>query len=298
VQKCDKCGYLIPPAWEECRRCSAAVDAPAPVPATTAVAPPWSPNAAAPPAAPPIASPPASGYDERYASTARIGLPGAPTSNGAGPFNPYERVPAASSQWSSGTTVKRAPSSLKKIAALTLMLVGGFMGWKYVQAWRNSVPEEVKEYVDGGGVEYAPPGLGYSVRLPEQPVEDAQTRDVNGMTVTVHIACNQKDRWEACAGVTQLPVALDDAQAESAMRAAVSAGNAAAQGEIASTELTTHAGMPAMEAELEAPDGYPARVLVVLSGSRMFMLVAHSAQGTDQIYDEMVESLQITNTAA
>ena len=77
------------------------------------------------------------------------------------------------------------------------------------------------------------------------------------------------------------------------MRQAITASSTSADGTIESTELTTHDGEPAMEAKVKAPDGYPAHIRVVLADTQLFMLVAHSSQGTEKIYDEMVESLTI-----
>ncbi|MGQ0825645.1 MAG: hypothetical protein ACT4OX_11595 [Actinomycetota bacterium] len=324
--QCDNCGYLVPADWEECKRCHAAVTAGvlAPVTATpsapaatpsAAPAAPWlrPPGPSAPSAAPPPPSRPSpsappeiatpgghvapSGFDPRYAAPARIGLPGAPggpTPSGLGAASPYERVPTASSQWSTPVTpVKRSSGSLKKLLCVGLLCLGAFVGWEYVGAWRNAVPAEVEEYVDGGGVEYAPAGMGYSVRLPETPTETSDTQSAYGMSVTINAAIIERDQWEAGVAVTDLPVVVPDDQAEAVMREAIAGGTSAMAGEFESAEVTTHSGLPAMDATLDGPDGHPVRVLVVMSGSRLYILMAHAVQGTEKIFDELVESFSI-----
>ena len=39
-----------------------------------------------------------------------------------------------------------------------------------------------------------------------------------------------------------------------------------------------------MTAKFKAPDGYTAHVLVMLSGSRLYMLFVHAKNGTDKLF--------------
>jgi hypothetical protein len=65
---------------------------------------------------------------------------------------------------------------VRKLFALVVLVAlaaGAYRAYPRVHAWwvARSVPADLRGYVGGGGVQYAAPGQGYSVRLPKTPVQ-------------------------------------------------------------------------------------------------------------------------------
>jgi hypothetical protein len=295
VRDCGNCGYLLAPDWTDCKRCGA--EAPRVEPAAPAAR--WMGGTTiggdASGTAPTIASPAIrDGFDPRYSAPARIGF-GDPTTPSYAP--PWPRDP-----WSSGTrsVAKKSPfsTSLGRALLVVLLTLGGFAGWKYMQAVRNAPPEEVAAFLDGEGDTYTPVGLGYSVRMPFAPTVSTQTETVYGATVTISMAVIEREDWELGVGVFDLPVQVPDAQADSVLREAVSGGTAEISGTLEEQASTTHQGLPAVDAQLKADDGHPVHVRVVASGSRIYLVMAHSITATDDIFDELVASFDLASSTS
>src|SRR5262245_19952745 len=97
--KCPGCGYLIPEAWDVCKKCGAETRVPVAVAATVATAPPASP--------PPVVAPPSDELLPRNAAPAepplaRVGVEGDVLPSRVGP-------PARSSRPPRGPRAPRTP---------------------------------------------------------------------------------------------------------------------------------------------------------------------------------------------
>ena len=68
-------------------------------------------------------------------------------------------------------------------------------------------------------------------------------------------------------------------------------GVVATDGKVVSEQHVVRDGVPGIEIRAKVPDGYGARIMVLSSGRRIFMLGVHSKRGTDRLYDALVDSL-------
>jgi hypothetical protein len=65
---------------------------------------------------------------------------------------------------------------------------------------------------------------------------------------------------------------------------ALNGGLTSANGKLVSKQRIDRGGLPANDATFKAPDGYSARVLVMLAGSRLYVLFVHAKSGTDKLF--------------
>jgi hypothetical protein len=162
-----------------------------------------------------------------------------------------------------------------------------------VRNWLYQPPAEVQAFIDGEGVEYAPAGAGYTIRLPGTPEEVSTTQNVMGRAVTMHGAVIERDEWEAGVVVIDLPAAVPAADTEAVMRGAISGGNSSISGAIKDQEVTTHEGFPALDVEIEPPDGHPFLARLTIANNRLYMVMAHSVRAADAMFDELVASFHL-----
>ena len=174
------------------------------------------------------------------------------------------------------------------VAALVLAVVLG--GWRVVDARMHVPPPQVNAYIHGDGEAYRPLGQGFTARLPMLPTESTQTVTVNGAVVTMHLALIQQQDWEAGIVTIDLPAPLPPGQVEGAMRSAFASGNSAVSGRLEKQDPVSHEGWPAMDAEIIPPDGHPLLTRIVVVKQRVYVLLAHSVNGTNQFFDELVDS--------
>lgn len=301
MRQCRQCGYLLPEAWETCKRCGTPVaGTPAPLAAGVPVGVQATGAGPAPPAAPPVPSAPAAsagppapppaiggGFDPRYAAPARLGFPAASPAAGASGLDagrpPPVRAPA------------RPLSRRIAVAVLALGLVGAWFGWQRLRA-APALPAEAVSYIDGAGVVYEPFNQGYRVRLPRAPAEKTDTVDQGGVSVTYSAAyVEYEGRYELGTGTADLPFVVPaDVANELLSDAAVSAVAAGTGIELLEQVPTQFAGRPALDAKLDAPDGDPARVLVVLDGSRIVVAFTHATSRNDDLFEALRDSLELT----
>jgi hypothetical protein len=292
VRECKNCGYLLAAGWTECKRCGAPASAPAPtVAAPPPVAAQWGgPTVNASTPTPTLTPPADSGFDPRYAAPARIGYPGSVS-------------PMPASGWvappPSVKPVKTKGRGLFRFVAFAAAGIAAVVGFNAVQTWRTAPPAEVKSYLHGDGVTYSPRGLGFSVRLPEQPQETTQTETVSGASVTIHMATIEKSNWEVALGVVELPIVVPEADADAVLRGSI-AGVTTVPGMAGTIEeqtSTTFQGHHAVDATLKADDGHPVEIKTVAVGSRLYILAAHSVRATSDLIDEMADSFTLESAA-
>lgn len=247
--------------------------------------PPLPADAAAPvvPPAGPLAAP-GGGFDARYSVPARLGQPGTGSGGAAGmppggepaplvrPHAPTRRVPAVA------------------VLAVVALVVGGWFGWQSFNGGEGP-PAGTAGYLDGGGVAHEPFNQGYSARFPRTPTETSQSFSAAGVTITMQLSIIEDDQWELGVGSMDMGVALPASELE-AMAEQAAAASGSALGRVTVTE---HEGRPALDVDMEGPDGYPARMLVVVDGTRVLVAIVHSSSATDDLYDELVESLHLTS---
>ena len=113
---------------------------------------------------------------------------------------------------------------------------------------------------------------------------------VNGSVVTMHLALIQQAKWEAGIVTIDLPAPLPPAQVEAAMRSAFASGTSAVSGQLEKRVPTSHEGWPAMDAEIIPLDGHPLLTRIVVVKQRVYVLLAHSVNGTNRFFGELVDS--------
>jgi hypothetical protein len=283
MRKCAACGYLLLGDGDTCRHCGAALSrVPAGVAPTVAVdsGPPPSRYAgpaarfAPPPAGAPAVPPPGS-------AAPGATLPGA---------TPPEAMPPSPGYWQ--PPVVTAPPKKSRLGALALVVVVALFasaGYGLLRS-RSALPDGTKDFVGGRGVVYVAADGSYTAQFPQAPLEDQQQLAVGNLTATVSFALVSTDDYEMGTASFAMPVVVPDAQAGQVLEGALNGGVSSVSGDLVSKEHVTRAGLPAIDAKFKAPDGYSAHVMVVLDGSRMYMLFVHAKTGTDRLFRALDES--------
>jgi hypothetical protein len=298
VRQCEQCGYLLPEAWETCKRCGTAVTRTASVPAVRSADRVPVGEASATPAPPAAWAGPSpvraigDGFDPRYSAPVRVGFPGdgAPTvadrPDVGGWQPPPIRPPARANP---------LRPAIVAIAVVAVIVAGGWFAWQRLRA-EPALPAEAVSYIEGAGVAYEPFNQGYRVRLPRAPLETTGTVDQGGVSVTYSEAyVEHEGRYEIHTGAADLPIVVPaEVVNELLSDAATSAVAAALGSELLEQEHTQFAGRPALDAKLEAPDGHPARVLVVLDGSHIVAVFTHATSRNDDLFEAVTASLELT----
>jgi hypothetical protein len=292
LRKCAACEYLLFGDGETCNHCgaelprvSAAATSASAAPVATATAP--SPTPASSPTEPvvssswrdrlpstppPVGGPPAS----RFAGPPPAGTPMTP------PTQELWRPPAPPVV----TTTKRsAPVARLALIVIVGLVLGGF-GYRFVNR-PGALPSGTSDWVAGKGVDYTAPDRSYKVRLPIQPQESQQPVSVGSVTASVSAAIASTSDYELGAGTIVVPVTIPPDRVDSVLEGALNGGVSNVNGDLVSKERIERGGLPAMKAKFKAPDGYSARVLVMLSGSRLYMLFVHAKTGTDKLFETL-----------
>jgi hypothetical protein len=178
------------------------------------------------------------------------------------------------------------------LLVVAVVAVAGIGGWRFVQGRLDAPPEGTQAFVDGGGITYRPGGRGYTVRLPETPIEQTSSQNVAGTPVTAHAAYASGDDWEiAVASADVGPIAAGTIDA--ALAGAAGGFASTTGGEVEDRERVTHQGHAAVDVTVDIGDDYPARVRVIYDGRRAYVLVVHSKRASGTLFDELVSSFHL-----
>jgi hypothetical protein len=287
VRQCPGCQYLVPPAWERCKRCDADLSgARVPVPVGAAA------HAASPPAtfgaarvhraAPPVAAPPRPPAFSPLAGT-RVETVSSVVPSAIAPTAPldvrsYERVPTAGEAWHApahGRNPKRFPI----VGLIVTFAIVGSCWYAWTSATRREVPADLRGYVnDRDGIDYAPEFAGFRVLLPKEPAAQvvAQTVRVAGGTMTINGAASVGDQHAlGVAWFDVPPVAIESRDMDANLRQ-LAEGYAAANGDVVrELDFVQAEGYPAIDATV-AQGEITGKVRVILTGRRAFILFAAS----------------------
>ncbi len=146
------------------------------------------------------------------------------------------------------------------------------------------MPAGTSEFAAGKGIDYTSPDRSYTARFPKAPVESQQPVTVGSVTATVTAAIVSTDDYELGTGTILMPVAIPSDRIDGVLEGSLNGGISNANGELVSKERIERGGLPAITAKFKAPDGYSAHVLVMLSGSRLYMVFVHAKNGTDKLF--------------
>jgi hypothetical protein len=154
----------------------------------------------------------------------------------------------------------------------------------------SSVPKQIRTYVDGGGVRYAPAGQGYSVRLPSKPVrrDGVSTKLTRSLAVRRSIVAG--DGFEIVVREIELPSAgaLTNGLAGAVYDPTVGGDEAAIH-----VHAVTFAGGPAYDFDAGLSGGPTIRSRMFLRASRLYVVSVQGDQG-DGLFDALMKSFRVT----
>lgn len=316
MRKCPACGYLLFGDGDACKHCGAELTslagAPAPVGAPAPAPGPQARPAAQPtpsflsapmggPAPAPSYPPPApsAGYTPIPAPASPYAAappPPAPGPYGAPPPPPdFGRTPIERDYWtpsSSAVAVKPKRSAPRVVLAL-ISAVSMALGWVAVDRVMNNdpLPSGTSAFVAGHGVAFSSPDHTFDARFPSEPTVEQRRIPVATSSATINLAQVQTDDYEVVAGSMVLPISIPSADVEPALHKilaeAVAAEGAKSTGE---TEINRF-GVPGLEMQATVQDGYPARFMMLISGTHVYLLGVHSKHATKRLYDALIASL-------
>jgi hypothetical protein len=214
-------------------------------------------------------------------------------------FSPPAPVPPATSQpapeiWRpivsaapTSPSVRTFPTGI--VLALVGLLILGAAGFTFISN-RNSLPAGTGDFVAGNGVSFTAPDRSYTALFPAAPKVEHAPVTVGGVTTQVALASVSSDSYEMGSASFDLRIPVPVEVVDSILVGALNGGVARAGGDLVAKEQITRGGLPAIDAKFKAPDGYSARVLVVLKHSRIYVLFVHAKSGTDKLFDAFDKS--------
>ena len=274
MRKCPACGYLVFGDSESCKHCGA----------------PLAPAATAPPTAPP--APVTSGAPPLTAMAVPPPVPraGPPSASPPPPTPPIDR-----DYWSPPPPSAPAPSSRPKSRSVLVLVVviSMALGWVAFDhfANANALPPGTSAFVAGHGVPYTSPDHTFGAQFPATPTVESRVIPVSGTSATINMAHLQTDDYEIVAASMVLPISIPAAEVTPVLRDVLNKSATDQGDKIASQTEVNHFGVPGIEIRAKVSDGYTARFMVLISGSRIYLLGVHAKTGTDRLYDALLSSL-------
>lgn len=236
------------------------------------------------------------GFDPRYSAPTRIGFDDpapAPTTPSSGLHAGRAWEPTPLTPVARRARASRAPAMLS-VLVLVGLGAGGFFGWRVLWAGPEP-PAAVRAYLDGGGTTYEPFNLGYAVRLPATPVESSESFTVEGVMLTMQMALIEDDEYEVGVAAMDLGFVVPSEMLDQVFQMSVAGAVSAEPGtELRGQTRTEFDGRPAVDVDLEAPDGYDARAMIIVDGSRVYGLFSHATAANDALFQALRDSLELT----
>jgi hypothetical protein len=283
MRKCGVCGYLLFGDGEACNHCGTTLPVAAPVGAGragSANGTPEPPPRASWPPAPPVPTP------EGVAPPGRSMLPPVPM-----PPEPFAQpVPEV---WRP-VTFTPAPSAARKVPAglvlaiVAFVIIGG-LGFSYVRG-RNALPGGTSDFVAGNGVSFTAPDRSYTAQFPEEPMVTHSEVPIGNSQAQLSLASVETESYEMGSTSFDFGLAVPQSRVQRVLEQAMSSGITHVNGDAVSMEKIQRGGLSALDATFKAPDGYSARVLVMLKGSRIYLLYVHAKSGTDKLFEALDKS--------
>ena len=195
-----------------------------------------------------------------------------------------------------------APSRARRlrpllIPALVLVILGvaAYVVYPHVRTWvrARSVPADLRSYVTGRGVEYAPAGQGYRVRLPVAPVRrDQQVTSSDGKrSMLVH-------RSIAAGAGYQIVIRVDEiatgARPRSGLAGALQDSFLTGTNAPAIVHKTVIGGETAYAGEVHARNVLPFEMGVVMHRGRLFV-IRIEARSVETVFGAVARSFHFTN---
>jgi hypothetical protein len=166
-------------------------------------------------------------------------------------------------------------------------------GWIAFDHFFNSdpLPPGTSAFVAGHGVPFTSPDHTFEAQFPATPTIDPEPIRVGVASATLNLAQVQTDDYEVVAASMVLPVSIPSSQVNAAAHEILSSGAASQDAKIVSEKQIVLNGVPGTEVRAKVRDGYDARIVVLISGSRIYMLGAHAKHATSRLFDALAASM-------
>jgi len=155
--------------------------------------------------------------------------------------------------------------------------VGAVAGYPHVRTWlrERSVPAALRSYVDGNGVQYAPAGQGFSVRVPIPPVRrDGVLPATNGQpAIFVHRSIATGAAYEIVIRVVDVPAGLPLPYGAVGLLADPRIGGAGP----VNVRRVSLAGRTAYDYDLKSPPSPAVHARMLLDGKHLYVISVQSA---------------------
>jgi hypothetical protein len=264
MRKCPACGYLLFGDGETCKHCGADLDGARSVPA-----PPF-------PGVPP----------------APIWEPHAPSAVAA------PVVPLRSEDWgglsgSARRAVGRRPVGPSRALLACVCVASMAFGWTAFnhRFGQDPLPSGTGPFVHGDGLVFVSPDHTFEARFPDAPTVLQRMIPVASTSATLDLAQVATDDYGVVAASIVLPTAVPDGEVHTVLHDIVRFGAVEQGAKIVSENQISQDGVPGIEANVSVPGGYNARLMVLMSGTRFYMLAVHSKHATKRLFDALVSSL-------
>ena len=291
MRKCPTCGYLLLGDGDTCKHCGAALPL-----VSVAVAPVGAEATAAAPVAPPARLapvPPATDSGPRIWTPPPVTAP-PPSPLGATP-PPAGMAPPVWRPAPVPVIVRTPrPSFAQRVLAacvLLAMVAAGVGGYNFLSS-RADLPAGTSAFVHGNGVAYADPDGVYTAEFPKAPAVDSSNVSLAGGDLTVTTASVEADDYEVGVIVGALPVAIPTSQVDSSMKDLTADAISGTQGTVESQTRGTRGAAATLETRFKMGDGYAAHILVMMTGSHIYVLYVHAKTGADRLYSALDKSFQ------
>ena len=208
-------------------------------------------------------------------------------------FAPTAWAPAPT-PFNTTVTRRRSPALRIVIAVIVgIVLVGG--GATFLQD-KNALPSGTSDFAKGNGIAYSAPDHSYTAQFPSSPEESSQVIPVGATSLTMYMALNSTDNYELGVAEAALPVAIPQGQSTDALDAGIENAANGMHGSIESKVPTTVDGFPAEDARAKAGDGYPVRMLAIMTPRHVYILMVHSKTGADRLLDALKASFVMSES--
>jgi hypothetical protein len=181
----------------------------------------------------------------------------------------------------------------RRLIALLLLGVGAYFAYPYVhtQIVARSVSADLRPYVEGKGVTYAPAGGGYSVRLPAVPVRaDRQlVAPTIPITMATHVSTVTGSDYKIVVWVGDLPGGGLPKGVVAALKDPEIGGTGALSG-VHEVQL---AGETASVGSFASSDVLPRRVAVLVHAGHLYVIRVQ-AQAVGPVFDRLTKSFCFT----
>ena len=181
----------------------------------------------------------------------------------------------------------------RRLVVLLLLGVGAYFVYPFVhtQIVARSVAADLRPYVEGKGVAYAPAGGGYSVRLPATPVRaDRQlVAPTIRVAMTAHASTVTGRDYKIVVSVGDLPGGALPKGVLAALKDPEIGGTGARTG----VHVVQLAGETAAVGSYASSDALPRRVAVLVHAGHLYVIHVQ-AQTVGPVFDRLTKSFRFT----